>query len=151
MYRRYCVKKNQKSCYFIQNYLPVITSMYLFYSVSNIDISKYRIYFIVVVLSLLLLMSHLQSIFITIKIEATKKRLSNLISANWGQYTFLGRKILSAEKSQSFIYLILTRLFIQLYRYYICVCVRFVLIYFRNICPGDTKASLRAAGTGVRE
>lgn len=46
MYRRYCDKeKNQKSCYFIQNYLPVITSMYLFYSVSNIDISKYRMFY----------------------------------------------------------------------------------------------------------
>lgn len=39
------LKKNQKSCYFIQNYLLVITSMYLFYSVSNIDISKYRMFY----------------------------------------------------------------------------------------------------------
>jgi len=91
MYRHcYVLKKSKIMLFYIELSLSYQFTSFIQFRIS---ICQNIVYFIFLVLSSLLLLSHLQSIFITIKIEATKKRDDILISANWGQHPFSRRKI----------------------------------------------------------
>lgn len=54
--------------------LSLCNHINLFYSISNIDMSEYRMFYSCSIKFAITKMSHLQTIFIMIKIEATKKR-----------------------------------------------------------------------------